>query len=35
MKASCDGLALHTMQNGIGARLFREMGGEYFLGKWE
>jgi hypothetical protein len=35
MKASCDGLAMYTMQNGIGARLFRGEGGEYFLKEWE
>jgi hypothetical protein len=32
MKASRDDLALYTMQNGIGERLFRGMGEEYFLG---
>jgi len=35
MKASRDGLPLYTMQNGIGGRLFRCVGGEYFLGKRE
>src|SRR5260221_3029578 len=30
MKASCDCLAMYTMQNGIGERLFRSAGGEYF-----
>jgi hypothetical protein len=35
MKASRDGLALYTMQNGKGARLFRGVGGEYFFEKRE
>ncbi len=35
MKASRDGLALYTMQNGKGARLFRGVGREYFLQKRE
>jgi hypothetical protein len=35
MKASRDGLALYTMQNGIGERLFRRKAEEYFLQKRE
>jgi len=35
MKASRDGLALYTMQKGIGERLFRVTEEEYFLQKRE
>jgi hypothetical protein len=35
MKASRDGLALYTVQNGKGARLFQGAGEEYFFEKRE
>jgi hypothetical protein len=35
MKASRDGLALYTMQNGRGERIIPQAGKEYFFGKRE